>query len=91
MEHRYEVHKDESPCEINESNSTCPQIGTGIHEPIDVHLARAHGLNDDVLRGIRMGAKTSGVDEITAMFNVHAGIMMFQPPVRTNGLTLERG
>lgn len=55
-----EVHKDESYCSNNDPASTtnCPKVGTGIHEPIQQHLARVHGLDEQVLWDIQLAFVT---------------------------------
>lgn len=79
-----DIHRDCSFCPLEEqgggwASSKCDLIGTGIHQPPDVHLMEVHGYSQDKVNGIMLGAKATGYDEMTTLYRVHQFILLFAP------------
>lgn len=73
-----DVHKDCTPCPEAEGKK-CDLIGTGIHQPIAVHLEREHGWSPDKIEGMRLGGLLSGKGDLEVLNLGHEAILLFQP------------
>jgi hypothetical protein len=77
-EFQYDTHKDCSHCPQH-AGSKCDLIGTGIHEPMEVHLTRVHGYSQDKMAGMALAARLFGKTDAEAYVLAHQGILLFAP------------
>jgi hypothetical protein len=76
LEFQYDHHKDCSPCPSH-AGKKCDLIGTGVHEPIQIHLERAHGFSQDKTSGLALAARLLGKTDTEVYVLAHQGVLLF--------------